>query len=51
MGHSRVETTKNIYGHLFDQDRKSLLDALNSAVSRLTVIDDEGDDGTAPLAA
>ena len=51
MGHSRVETTKNIYGHLFDQDRKSLLDALNSAVSRLTVIDDEGNEGQTLQAA
>jgi integrase len=41
MGHSRVETTKNIYGHLFDQDRTSLLDALNSAVTRLYITDDE----------
>jgi integrase len=35
MGHSKVETTKNIYGHLFAQDRTSLLDAMNQAVSRL----------------
>jgi hypothetical protein len=30
-----VETTKNIYGHLFAQDRASILDAMNEAVSRL----------------
>ena len=37
MGHSRIETTKNIYGHLFAQDRASLLNAINQAVSRLYV--------------
>jgi integrase len=35
MGHSKVETTKNIYGHLFAQDRTAILDAMNQAVSRL----------------
>jgi len=35
MGHSKVGTTKNIYGHLFAQDRASVLDAMNQAVSRL----------------
>ena len=35
MGHSKIETTKNIYGHLFAQDRTAILDALNQAVSRL----------------
>jgi integrase len=35
MGHSKVETTKNIYGHLFAQDRASILEAMNQAVSRL----------------
>jgi hypothetical protein len=35
MGHSKVETTKNIYGHLFAQDRASIMDAMNQAVSRL----------------
>jgi integrase len=35
MGHSKVETTKNIYGHLFAQDRASVLEAMNQAVSRL----------------
>jgi len=34
-GQSRIETTKNIYGHLFAQDRASILDAMNQAVSRL----------------
>jgi hypothetical protein len=45
IGHSRVETTKNIYGHLFQQDRTVLLDAMNSAVSRLYISDDPGDGG------
>ena len=35
MGHSKIETTKNIYGHLLAQDRTAILDALNQAVSRL----------------
>jgi integrase len=35
MGHSKVETTKNIYGHLFAQDRADVLTAMNEAVSRL----------------
>lgn len=35
MGHSKVETTKNIYGHLFAQDRADILKAMNEAVSRL----------------
>ena len=29
MGHSKIETTKNIYGHLFAQDRALILDAMN----------------------
>jgi len=37
MGHSRIETTKNIYGHLFAQDRSAILDAMKQAVSRLRV--------------
>jgi integrase len=37
MGHSRIETTKNIYGHLFAQDRAFILKAINQAVSRLYV--------------
>lgn len=51
MGHSRVETTKNIYGHLFDQDRTSLLKALNSAVTRLYITDDDDGDSSALIAA
>jgi integrase len=48
MGHSKIETTKNIYGHLFAQDRASILDALNPAVSRLHVYEaPEGGEGTA----
>ena len=35
MGHSKIETTKNIYGHLFAWDRAAILDAMNQAVSRL----------------
>ena len=34
MGHAKIETTKNIYGHLFAQDRAPILDAMNQAVSR-----------------
>jgi hypothetical protein len=41
MGHSRIETTKNIYGHLFAQDRTSSLDAMNQAVSRLYAYEDQ----------
>ena len=41
MGHSRIETTKNIYGHLFAQDRTSILDAMNQAVSRLYAYEDQ----------
>jgi hypothetical protein len=37
MGHSKIETTKNICGHLFAQDRALILDAMNQAVSRLYV--------------
>lgn len=36
MGHSKIETTKNIYGHLFAQDRTAILDAMNQAVKRAT---------------
>ena len=35
MGHSKIETTKNIYGHLFAQDLAFILEAINQAVSRL----------------
>jgi len=41
MGHSKIETTKNIYGHLFAQDRALILDAMNQAVSRLYVYENE----------
>jgi integrase len=41
MGHSRIETTKNIYGHLFAQDRPAILDAMNQAVSRLRVYESQ----------
>ncbi len=36
MGHSTAETTKNMYGHLFAQDRASVLTAglLNGPVDR-----------------
>jgi integrase len=44
MGHSKVETTKNIYGHLFAQDQAAILHAMNQAVTRLYVQDDEADD-------
>jgi integrase len=37
MGHGRIETTKNIYGHLFAQDRAFILKTINQAVSRLHV--------------
>ena len=37
MGHRKIETTKNIYGHLFAQDRAFILKAINQAVSRLYV--------------
>ena len=42
MGHSRIETTKNIYGHLLAQDRVSVLDAMNQAVSRLYAYESQG---------
>jgi hypothetical protein len=35
MWHIKIETTKNIYSHLFAQDRALILDAMNQAVSRL----------------
>jgi len=41
MGHSKIETTKNIYGHLFAQDRAAILDAMNQAVSRLYVYESQ----------
>jgi hypothetical protein len=53
MGHSKVETTKNIYGHLFAQDRASILDAMNEAVSRLYAYEtaEPGSGGTDEQAA
>jgi len=47
MGHSKVETTKNIYGHLFAWDRAAVLDAMNQAVSRLYAYDLPGKDPSA----
>jgi len=44
MGHSKIETTKNIYGHLFAQDRAFILKAINQAVSRLHVHEDADED-------
>jgi integrase len=44
MGHSKVETTKNIYGHLFAQDRAFILKAMNQAVSRLYVQEETGEE-------
>ena len=41
MGHSKIETTKNIYGHMFVQDRAAILDAMNQAVSRLHVYESQ----------
>ena len=53
MGHSKVETTKNIYGHLFAQDRADVLTAMNQAVSRLHAYEDPeaGGDAAAGEAA
>jgi integrase len=44
MGHSKIETTKNIYGHLFAQDRAFILKAINQAVSRLYVHENTDED-------
>ena len=44
IGHSRIETTKNIYGHLFAQDRAFILKAINQPVSRLHVHGDNDED-------
>jgi integrase len=44
-GHSKIETTKNIYGHLFMQDRNGILDAMNEAVGRLHVSEDPDEPG------
>jgi Phage integrase family len=43
IGRSKIETTKNIYGHLFAQDRASILKATNQAVTRLYVQADKDD--------
>jgi len=53
MGHSKIETTKNIYGHLFAQDRAIILDAMNQAVSRLYAYEDgeSDEDGGADAVA
>jgi integrase len=53
MGHRKIETTKNIYGHLFAQDRAAVLDAMNLAVSRLHAYEDPdaASDGTEEAAA
>ncbi len=50
MGHAKIETTKNIYGHLFAQDRATILDALNEAVSRLHAYEETGDNGDEAVA-
>lgn len=42
-GPSKIETTKNIYGHLFAQDRAFILEAMNQAVIRLYVEDDSAE--------
>lgn len=47
MGHAKIQTTINIYGHLFTMDRPRLLEALNARVASLSVIDD-GDDQDPP---
>src|ERR1700761_1039730 len=43
MGHSKIETTKNIYGHLFATDRQAILSAMNQAVTRFYVQEDAED--------
>jgi hypothetical protein len=45
MGHAKIETTKNIYGHLFAQGQAAIPDALNEAVSRLHAYEEAGDGG------
>ena len=50
MGRSRIETTKNIYGHLFAQDRASILKAMNQAVTRLYVQEDADGGGESQAA-
>ncbi len=49
---SKIERTKNMYGHLFAHDRTSILDAMNQAVSRLHAYEDAvGDAGEGHEAA
>ena len=50
MGHSKVETTKNIYGYLFAWDRSVILDAMNQAIRRLHAYE-RPDDGDTDAAA
>ncbi len=51
MGHAKIETTKNIYGHLFGADRAAILEAMNQAVSRLYAYEeDPGESGEEPAA-
>ena len=50
MGHAKIETTKNIYGHLFAQGQATILDALNEAVSRLHAYEEAGDGGDEEVA-
>jgi integrase len=51
MGHAKIETTKNIYGHLFAADRAAILEAMNQAVSRLYAYEeDSGESGEEPAA-
>jgi integrase len=42
MGHRKIETTRNIHGHLFAQDREAILTEMNRAVTHLYVQDDLG---------
>jgi integrase len=53
MGHRKIETTKNIYGHLFAQDRTIILETMNQAVTRLYAYEEDelGVSGGADAAA
>jgi len=51
MGHSKVETTKNIYGHLFAQDQADIVKAMNQAVTRLYVEEDVVDESGGRMAS
>ena len=42
IGHRKIETTDNIYGHLFVEDRTALLTKLNSKATQLYVVEDVG---------